>query len=257
MAQFNPFKGSFEKSKLYSKYAKIALWISTVILLIAFLIRIYYSNLLYISDCITRFNCFFILAFGIFSFISDFIFYQASINRREDFIDNSFNSTIAEDRSIDYFTNENISHGIYKMAVNSFENTFYTYQIAQKMTSRLWVKNTVFIILLLIFAIFGYGNAFTLLIQLTLPILLLQQAIKHSLFVYRIKRVYENYRRLFNNLKEINDSKQKWPDILTNVLDYETTLSYGAILIDSKIYSKLNFQLSEKWNHLKEQYFIK
>ena len=93
-------------------------------------------------------------------------------------------------------------------------------------------------------------------IQLTLPILLLQQAIKHTLFVYRIKRVYENYRRLFNDLRNESDSKLKRPEILLNVLDYETTLTYGAILLDSDIYNKLNSDLSAKWNNMKTEYKI-
>ncbi len=110
--------------------------------------------------------------------------------------------------------------------------------------------------MILLFAILGYNNAFILLIQLTLPILLLQQAIKHTLFVYRIKRVYENYRRLFNDLKDESDSKRKRPEIILNVLDYETTLTYGSILLDSKIYDKLNPSLSLKWNQMKSDYKI-
>lgn len=256
MAQYNPYKGSFEQSKTFNKYAEITLWISTILLLCAFALKAYNSAWSAYSEIISNINCFFIIAYSILSFISDNIFYQASIQRREDFIDNSFNATIAEHRSLDYYTNENIVSGIYKMAVNGFENSLFTYSIANKMTTRLWTKNIVFAILILLFAILGYNNAFILLIQLTLPILLLQQAIKHTLFVYRIKRVYENYRRLFNDLKDESDSKRKRPEIILNVLDYETTLTYGTILLDSKIYDRLNPSLSLKWNQMKSDYKI-
>ncbi len=256
MAQYSPYKGSFEQSKTFNKYAEITLWISTILLLCAFSLEAYNPNWSVYSEIISNINCFFIIAYSILSFISDNIFYQASIQRREDFIDNSFNVTIAEHRSIDYYTNENIVSGIYKMAVNGFENSLFTYSIANKMTTILWTKNIVFAILILLFAILGYNNAFILLIQLTLPILLLQQAIKHTLFVYRIKRVYENYRRLFNDLKDESDSKRKRPEIILNVLDYETTLTYGSILLDSKIYDKLNPSLSLKWNQMKSDYKI-
>lgn len=256
MAQYNPYKGSFEQSKTFNKYAEITLWISTILLLCAFALKTYNSTWSEYSEIISNINCFFIIAYSVLSFISDNIFYQASIQRREDFVDNSFNATIAEHRSLDYYTNENIVSGIYKMAVNGFENSLFTYSIATKMTTRLWTKNIVFAILILLFAILGYNNAFILLIQLTLPILLLQQAIKHTLFVYRIKRVYENYRRLFNDLKNESDSKRKRPEIILNVLDYETTLTYGTILLDSKIYDKLNPSLSIKWNQMKSDYKI-
>lgn len=256
MAQFNPYKGSFEQSKTFSKYAEITLWISTILLVVAFVLKTINGNWINISELITNINCFFIIAFVILSFISDIIFYQASIQRREDFIDNSFETTIAENRSSEYYTNENITSGIYKMAVNGFENSLFTYNIANKMTSSLWVKNILFAVFILTFAIFGYNGAFILLIQLTLPILLLQQAIKHTLFVYRMRRVFENYRRLFNDLKNVDDSKPKRPEIILNVLDYETTLTYGAILLDTKLYDKLNPSLSTRWIELKNEYSI-
>lgn len=256
MAQYNPYKGSFEQSKSFSKYAEITLWISTILLIAAFTIKSVNANWSAMSELISNINCFFIIAYAVLMFISENIFYQASLQRREDFIDNSFNVTIAEDRSYEYYTNENITSGIYKMAVNGFENSLFSYHIANKMTMKLWLKNIIFALLILTFAIFGFNNAFILLIQLTLPILLLQQAVKHTLFVYRIKRIYENYRRLFNDLKDKNDSKHKRPEIILNVLDYETTLTYGAILLDTKIYNKLNPTLSQKWIEIKRDYGI-
>ncbi len=256
MAQYNPYKGSFEQAKSFSKYAERVLWVSTIMLIIAFGIKTYNETWTEYSELISNINCFFIISYAILSFISDYIFYNAGIQRREDFIDNSFSTTIAEERSSGYYTNENIAVGIFKMAVNGFENSLFTYNIANKMTVSLWLKNIVIAILILTFAIFGYNSAFILLIQLTLPILLLQQAVKHTLFVYRIKRVFENYRRLFNSLKNEPDSKFKRPEIILNVLDYETTLTYGAILLDSKIYDDLNPELSTKWNKMKQEYNI-
>lgn len=257
MQRYNPYLASFEQSKLFNKYAKLTLWISTIILGIAFALKTYTNDWSEISAFLSKINCFFIVSYSILSFISDIYFYQASIQRREDFIDNSFKTAIADNRSVDYYTNDNIASGIYKMAVNGFENSLFTYTIANKMTSSLWIKNILFAIFILLFAIFGYDNAFVLLIQLSLPILLLQEAIKHTLFVSRIRRVYENYRRLFNDLKDKPDCKYKRPEILLNILDYETTLTYGTTLLDSEIYHKLNPELSVKWNNMKKAYNIK
>jgi len=256
MTQYNPYRGLFEDSKSFDKYSEIILWLSTILLVIAFALKEININWVYLSDIITNINCFFIVAFAVISFISEIIFYEASIQRREDFIDNAFESALAENRSQGYYTNDNIASGIYKMAVNGFENSLFTYNIAKKMTAVLWLKSILFAVLILTFSIIGYSSAFTLLIQLTLPILLLQQAIKHTLFVYRIKRVFENNRRLFNDLKNLGDSKQKKPEIILNVLEYETTITYGAILLDSKIYNKMNPSLSITWDELKQKYNI-
>lgn len=256
MNQYNPFKASFEQAKEFDKYSNIALWISTILLAFAFALKTYNNDFIFVSSVISSINCFFILSFAVLNFISESIFYNASMQRRADFIDNSFNSSYAEDRSKDYYTNDNITSGIYKLAVNGFENSLFTYHISKEMIKFKWFKNLIFAIIILALAIFGFSNAFVLIIQLTLPLLLLQQAIKHTLFVYRINRVYENYRRLFNDLKEAGDSKHKRPEIFLNVLDYETALTFGSVLLDTKTYNKLNPILSDKWGKLKKEYRI-
>lgn len=256
MVFYNPYSKIFEKSVSFYKCAEIALWVSTILLGAIFVLDKY--NIILKDDVIllSSFNCFFVIIYAIISFISDFIFYQASIQRREDFIDNSFKTTLAEHRSDGYYSNDNINAGIYKMAINGFENSLFTYKIASKMTLKLWIKNVLFVILFLLFAVYDCNKAFILVIQLTLPILLLQQAVKHTLFVYRIQRVFDNYRRLFNALRNESVSKQRIPEIIHIVLDYETTLTYGAIMLDSKIYDKLNPELSNEWNLMKSSYNI-
>lgn len=255
--QYNPFHSSFEQAKEFDKYSNLILWISTSIIIASFVLKSIFADLQNISDIVSNINCFFIISYAICCFIAEYIFYNASIQRRTDFVDNSFGTSLAEERSKDYYTNEFIATGIYKMAVNGFENSLFTFHIAKSMIRPLWLKNILFAILVILFSIFGFNNALVLLIQLTLPIFLLQQAIKHTLFVNRINRVYENYRRLFNDLKGQNDSKQKRPEIFLNVIDYETTLTYGSILLNTKIYNRMNPKLSEKWEELKKEYEIK
>ena len=105
MATYNPFEGSFEHAKSLGNYANLSLWLSTIILGIAFAIKSYNPQFSNVSEFITNINCFFIIAFAILNFITEYIFYNASIKRRSDFIDNSFESSLAEDRSIEYYTN--------------------------------------------------------------------------------------------------------------------------------------------------------
>jgi len=81
MAQYNPYKGSFEQSKGFNKYAQIALWISTGMIVIAFFLKAYNPNWSSISDLISNINCFFIISFATLTFISEVIFYQASVQR--------------------------------------------------------------------------------------------------------------------------------------------------------------------------------
>ena len=252
-----PFRNTFDYAKLYDKYANYVLWISTLLIIIAFLLKVFYPNLSYISNIINKVNCLFIVAYAVLNFITDYIFYKASYHKRLDFIDNSFNTSYSEENSSEYYSNDDIENGIYKLAVNSFENSLFTYIISKKMLIKIWIKNTLIALIFLVLAIFGYENAFVLLLQLALPILLLSKAIKLTIFVNRVNQVYENYRKLFQNIKSNRDNEFASPEILINVIEYEAILSWGSILLDSKIYNSINDELSKNWEEIKIKYEIK
>ncbi|NKQ38336.1 MAG: hypothetical protein HF967_02455 [Methanosarcinales archaeon] len=252
-----PFRNAFDYAKLYDKYANYVLWISTLLIIIAFLLKVFYPNLSYISNIINKVNCLFIVAYAVLNFITDYIFYKASYHKRLDFIDNSFNTSYSEENSSEYYSNDDIENGIYKLAVNSFENSLFTYIISKKMLIKIWIKNTLIALIFLVLAIFGYENTFVLLLQLALPILLLSKAIKLTIFVNRVNQVYENYRKLFQNIKSNRDNEFASPEILINVIEYEATLSWGSILLDSKIYNSMNDELSKAWEEIKIKYEIK
>jgi hypothetical protein len=253
----NPYKNTFELAKKINNYSLIFLYLSAIIIFLDFLIKSYFNQYLQICDVLIKVNCFIIIIYAVLSFLSEYVFFNASSQRRIDFIDNSFETSYSDTKSSNYYTNDNIRSGIYKMAVNGFENSLFTYHIAKKMVLPLCIKNSLFIILFLSFAVFGFNNGFILLIQLTLPILLFQQAIRHTLFVHRIKHVYLDYKKLFNNMKGDIDYSSKIPEIIINVFEYETTLTFGAMQLNSKIYNELNPILSQKWMDIKSDLGIK
>lgn len=252
-----PFKNSFDNARTYDKYANYTLYTSTFILIIAFTIQTINKDWSYISDFLNSFNSFFILGYAILEFTIQHIFYEASIQKRYDFIDNSFETSFSEENSTEYFTNDDIDKGIYKMAVNGFENSLFTYNISKRMIKSIWIKNIIIGFLFLGISIAGFNNVFVMLFQLSLPLLLLYQALKLTIFVNRINKVFENYRRLFQDLKNKKKRKSKKPEILINVIEYESTLSWGGIILDKNIYEKLNPKLSEKWYKMKIKYEIK
>jgi len=252
-----PFRNKFDNAKLYDKYANYVLWFSTLLIIFAFLLKIIWPDLSYVSNIINKVNCLFIVAYAVLNFITDYIFYKASYHKRLDFIDNSFDTSYSEENSSEYYSNDDIENGIYKLAVNSFENSLFTYNISKKMLIRIWIKNSLIALVFLILAVFGYENAFVLLLQLTLPILLISKAIKLTLFVNRVNNVYENYRKLFQNLKNNSENELANPEILINVIEYEATLSWGSILLDSEIYDSINDELSKVWEEIKIKYEIK
>jgi len=251
-----PFKNSFDNAEEYDKYANITLYISTMLAIIAFAIHSYNEDWKEISNIINSINCFFILAFAVLEFITKHIFSEASSQKRYDFIDNSFDTSFSEENTKGYYTNDNIENGIYKMAVNGFENSLFTYAISKRMLKGLWIKNSLIAIVFIFLAVLGLNNAFIVILQLALPLILLNQAIRHTVFVSRINKIYENYRRLFQDLLKNTTKEYKKPEIIINVIEYEATLSWGGIILDTKIYNELNPELSKSWEEIKLKYKI-
>jgi hypothetical protein len=188
--------------------------------------------------------------------VYNYIFFEAGKAKRLDFIDNSFNTDFSGAKSQGYFSNENISTGFYKMAVNCFENSFFSSQVSSRMIAWSWVKVVLIVLIFVFNAAMGEKGVVNLLFQLSLPILLMQQAIRITLFYTRINAIYQSFLRLFNDFKQNGINKNEDPEILKIVLDYQTTLSWGAIPLSDKIFKKNNAQLSRKWNELKVNYNI-
>lgn len=256
MTKIIPFKDNFDKAKKFDTYSNYALVISTAILIIAFFVNKKVVCFQQVSEWINRVNCLFILLYVGVEFMKDYYFFDASIQKREDFIDNSFGCSISGKKSQEYFTNDNIKAGIYKMCVNCFENVHFSYNIGYAMLTGIWVK-AIFVSSIFIFlSICGYSEVVVLIIQLTLPLLLLLNAIKQTLFVNRLKNNLSSFKRLFNNMKR-NERDDYIAEIICNVIEYEAILSWGGILFSSKLFSKMNTTLSQEWDSIKTLYDIK
>lgn len=251
-----PFRNTFDNAKKYNRYADNVLISSTILLIVAFILPLINKSLESVSCLIKTLNCILILFYAGLDFMSNYTFFEASKHKRADFIDNSFGTSFSEDNSTEYFSNENIQNGYYKMAVNGFENSLFSYNISKLMLPNLWIKNAIIAILFIFIAIAGYNNAIILFLQLFLPVYLLSKAIKHTLFVNRVGKVFEDYRRLFQDLKDKPNKDFKTPEIIINVLEYETVYSWGCILLDSNIYNLKNDELSRKWEKIKSRYKI-
>ena len=251
-----PFSSDFVNAKKINKYSKILLCVSAFLLITNFILTKVPTPPFGIIHWIKIANYLSITLFAISGVIVNYIHFKAESFRRDDFIDNSFGSILAEERSKNYYTNDELPKGLYKMGVNSFESCFFSYNIIKKSLPILWFKVGIFSVLFIFFAISGFDGIAFLIIQLAIPAILIQQAVKYTLFHSRLNKVFEKYRTLFNNLKGKNDKEQCNTEIIKNILEYETTISWGNILLNEKTYKRMNPSLSIKWEELKKEYSI-
>lgn len=184
--------------------------------------------------------------------VQNYLFQQAELNRKNDFIDNSFETKLSDENSHGYFSNDSFPAGIYKLGVNGFENSFFSKAISKKMIFPSITKVALILILFLLVIFYTDQSTLIALIQIALPFTIIQQTIKLIFFHYHIKRVVDTYKHIFANVA----NSKKSPLIIDNVINYEKTLSWSGIQLDSKLFNKHNAKLTIDWEALKTKYSL-
>ncbi len=209
-----------------------------------------------LMDKVNALNSLLILAYFVLDLTSSYLLQKAEMLRRLVFIDNSFDVNLTGKKSAGYFTNESLTPGVYKMAVNCFENSFFSHFISSKMLVKLAIKNIPIAAIFIAAASMGEAKIVNLIFQLSLPVVLVQQLIKLAFYVSTTETVLNNFKTLFSDLRGNPPSDQRTPEILRNVIQYETNISWGSIRLSSSLFNKFNDELSIEWDRMKTEYLI-
>ncbi len=247
-----PHKNRFDGFSTLKTSSAITLLISTGLSLA---IRFLDPNGLLKDKYIIIINALLVIIYIILEIIANYIFSQTQIAKRLDNVDNAFGSNYTGGKSQNYFSNDELSHGIYKLGVNCFENCFFTANITKKMQVKSIIIIALVAISFLTTSFLGYAKSSLLLVQLILPFAWIQDFIKLRIFINRNQRILDNFKEMFNDIKETNSDTSD-AKIIRNILDYETNVSWSTINVSSRIYNKVNEDLSKDWEKLKQDYNI-
>ncbi len=251
MTKIVPFKAHYDRVKTIGKIANLILYVSCFISLSVLIItKIEFSNKASIRDFLNSLLACLSVLYFIANLVQNYFFQSAEFNRKDDFIDNSFKTKISDKNSTGYFSNENIVDGIIKFGVNCFENSFFTKNISSKMLAKESIKSTVVFSLFILIATLGEKELFITLLQIVLPLSIIQQTIKLLVLNLRVKKVFSNFKQIFSSVHKTKRNSL----IIDNVLNYEKTLSWASILLDSKTFDKLNPELTIEWERIKSEH---
>lgn len=89
--------------------------------------------------------------------------------------------------------------------------------------------------------------------QVALPLTIIQQFIRLVTLHFRVNSIYNQFKLIFTSI----DGQKRDSYLITNVINYESTLAWAGILLDSKIYTKQNETLSQDWENIKIKHKIK
>lgn len=258
MAKFSP---QFELFKITNRLSTINQNIFWFILLLSIIPVIFKDNglILQSNDLLNILNIILLCVFFTVESIIDLILLpQADSKRRDDFIDNSFGTKLSPTNSVDFYDNDEINTGLYKTAVNLFENCFFTYSLVKLLTTKKIIWPIVLLFVSIVLAFYGFKNVpFALTILQTLfSANILGALIKHLILINRLSTIFEGWLLLFQNPNIKANTVDFQPLIYKFWLQYETLLSKINAGVPNSIFNNQNERLTKEWKELKVKYNI-
>lgn len=259
MAEIVPQKKDFEKAIEYDKYRNFCKRMITVASIIAAVYGVSPAQNSTVEIIVSVGLMVVSLLSIYFSSRFNETFRRAEKTRRDGFIDNTFDTRLADVSSAGYYDTDNVEHGIKKLMSNLHESCLYTCKIAEKMFARTEKSLLLWFCLILILAVVNlWGTLFVIaVIDVFLSMEVLEDYIELKRLFTETETVQQECKKIAENAasKEWREDNILIGEILQVYLQYEAALSYASIILDADIYNELNPTISQEWNDMRERYY--
>jgi hypothetical protein len=183
---------------------------------------------------------------------SQIIFYKYTAEKRKDLIDNGLGSNILSFKSQGYFSNDSLQPGIYKLAVNTYENCFFSYHTSREMRTRNVIQSILLVALFVVSAFLGQNEILLLMVKIPIISIIIIGTFRLNSFVNSTSSICNSFADFFNILagrKTLSGSQNAVA--LKNAMDYEALIAWSTIHMNKKIFDRKNEELSQQWTELK------
>jgi hypothetical protein len=197
-------------------------------------------------------NCLFAVGYFAFDIIANSMFRKAEMKRRDDLFDNSLNTKIAEEKSVGYFSNDNHNHGITKLGINCFENSFFSKAIASTMLKPMMIKSALVLFVFIVLALCANNKIISTVFQFALPYTILLQTYRLYLYIKGMETSFKNFQIIFSAVASTEREKH----ILHNTVTHEATQAWACVKLHTPTFYQLNPSLTIQWEAIKMQYGI-
>lgn len=258
LTHYAPQKHDFDIAVMLDKWYSKLLLLNFGLALMPSLQKLWQSNTI-INDVIFYLNIVSIIGMCIIGLLQKHWLNKAENIRRDALLDDAFETKLGDESAIGYYDNFEMRSGYRKLLANIYQNSLFSFKIASKMKNKLIILLIVLGVVITYCMIKGFSNvAFSVpLLQLFLSGLFVEKI--YNLYIYRT-----NVKWVQDKAKEINEGLSHGQEIdeknivkiLQLFLRYETNISRTMIILDEKIFTQMNSQLTETWNNLKKRYSI-
>ena len=256
--RFLPYKTDYETLNKWRFWGRALLFlVCTFSIIVPVMQKVQPSYPL--KDLLSFLNFLFIFAFFVVNVVTEtFIYPATSRKRRIGFVDNSLGSKFLGEDSKNYFSNDALTFGAYKMVVNCFENCFFTYNISKGMMKFVVSKSSLFCIVFLTTAFVGFkDNSIALpILQIFLSSLFITELIHYLNFLVKLNILLEKFKMFFHDFIGLPPPPTLLQHSILLLLDYETTLAFNKSPLSDSVYLELREKLTKEWNELKNYYDV-
>jgi len=253
MNKIVPFNTYYDRVKRIDNIGTFLLYASGLISIAILLIdKSFFPNKEVFHNYLNSLLAVFSVIYFFFNILQNYFFQNAEFHRKNDFTDNSFKTKLSEKNSTNYFSNDNIENGILKLGVNCFENSFFTRNILGKMVIKESVKSAIILCLFILVAAVTDNRIFVTLLKMALPLSIIQKTVKLLILHQSVSKVFFGFKQIFAYVNEAMQPSL----IINNVINYEKSLSWACITLDSKVFKKMNDELSIEWERIKNEHSL-
>jgi len=259
MAQSAPHYATFSTVDLLKKFSGFLFWLIFILPLLGIILKNLHRHI-EPAGLFDLINIIALILFFITESVVELIIIPIADNRRrDDFLDNSLGSRFALFPSVTYYDNDEVPVGLYKVAVNLFENCFFTHSLVKKATRSKILLPAIGFVVIIVFSFFGFQQdapmAMTVL-QWLFSSTLLGAVIKHLILLARLSQIEQDWIALFGTSDFKTNPERYHPAIYKNWLNYETLHSRIPAEIPGKLYNQMNPQLTADWTRIKGSFNI-
>lgn len=178
---------------------------------------------------------------------------RAHSNRFADFVSNAFSVPLIPSRSEGYY-NTPEGDPFLRMATSVLENTLFSKSIIEKMLSFERARICVYLFAWIWAAVYRATDLELLAVaaQVLFSEQLLSRWVRMEWLRSRVERLYDDLYALIQSTTDIS-SKEFRARVVEALIRYETSKAQAGLSLSSRVFNKLNPELSHKWRTLCDQ----
>jgi len=243
MSKRDDVNALYQKSLRIEKWCKLLFWANALLALSACFFTDKILEYLVVAQIVVAF------IYVIAKLVDDGVFwYNAERAGRNNNIETAFGISLSEYKRDGYYNNE-LAPSIVKYAVNTFESNYFTCCVAKKMITNSSVKTLIAVTVLLV-TLFLVGNREVLLVmsQAVFSVYVIEETVMMIIYATRMKKLFDEALSMLITVGISNERQEIW--LLSYVVEYEAVKAHYKIRLDSRLFEKMNNELSIKWTDL-------